>query len=178
MGRLIDAFKAFLQVLKGANLVSGQELDKLRQQLEASQNELTDLKSKPPPKDRFSEGAVYTLLLLQREGRLVDFLQEDLSGFGDDQIGAAVRQIHGDCAKLLREAFEVKPVLDKAEGEQVELGGDQFDPTTVKLSGNVPDNPPYKGALQHKGWQAGKVHLPERTGEVNPTIIQPAELEI
>src|SRR5207253_6846543 len=35
--------------------------------------------------------AVQLLAILQREGRLLDFLQEDVDGYADAQIGAAVR---------------------------------------------------------------------------------------
>ena len=46
------------------------------------------------------EAAVQMLAALQREGRLVDFLQEDLSSYEDSQIGAAVRNIHTGCKRL------------------------------------------------------------------------------
>ncbi|HPH29941.1 MAG TPA: DUF2760 domain-containing protein, partial [Pseudomonadota bacterium] len=36
-------------------------------------------------------GAVQLLAVLQREGRLLDFLLEDIDSYGDGQIGAAVR---------------------------------------------------------------------------------------
>src|SRR2546430_1723420 len=39
------------------------------------------------------------LILLQREGRLLDFLLEDIQGASDDQIGAGVREIHQKCQK-------------------------------------------------------------------------------
>ena len=37
------------------------------------------------------DGALALLALLQREGRLVDFLREPLDGYGDADIGAAAR---------------------------------------------------------------------------------------
>ncbi|MCD4755860.1 MAG: DUF2760 domain-containing protein, partial [Deltaproteobacteria bacterium] len=40
---------------------------------------------------------VQTLGLLQREGRLIDFLQEDIEPYDDAQIGAAVREVHRGC---------------------------------------------------------------------------------
>src|SRR5438067_1804514 len=57
-----------------------------------------------------SEQALHLLSLLQREGRLVDFCQEDLAGFSDVQIGAAARAVHDGCRKALREVFELTPV--------------------------------------------------------------------
>ena len=45
----------------------------------------------PKPSAGPSDGAVQILSILQRDARLVDFLMEDLSGYEDEQIGAAVR---------------------------------------------------------------------------------------
>ena len=50
--------------------------------------------SPPPPPDR-GEAALRLLALLQQEGRLVDFLEEDLAPYSDVQVGSAVRAIHG-----------------------------------------------------------------------------------
>src|SRR6185295_12303890 len=44
----------------------------------------------PPPTD----AALRLLGALQEEGRFVDFVEEDLGPYSDDQIGAAVRGIH------------------------------------------------------------------------------------
>src|SRR5262245_40657465 len=44
-----------------------------------------------------SDRAIQLLALLQRDGRLVDFLMEDLSTYSDAQIGAAVRDVHAAC---------------------------------------------------------------------------------
>src|SRR5437867_3759510 len=77
----------------------------------------------PPPTD----AALRLLGALQEEGRLVDFLEEDLSPYPDDQIGAAVRTIHEGCRKALRERIAVEPVLRGAEGETVTVEAG-FDP--------------------------------------------------
>ena len=37
------------------------------------------------------------LAILQRDSRLVDFLMEDIAAYSDDQIGAAVRELHDQC---------------------------------------------------------------------------------
>src|SRR5947209_3736853 len=46
----------------------------------------------PPPKP--SGAPLRLLALLQREGRLLDFLLEDIQSYPDAHIGAAVRDIH------------------------------------------------------------------------------------
>ena len=35
--------------------------------------------------------------IMQRDSRLLDFLMEDLTSYSDDQIGAAVRELHDQC---------------------------------------------------------------------------------
>ena len=47
----------------------------------------------------------------------------------------------------------------------------------IKLTGKVPSEPPYKGFLRHKGWRATKVHFPTRSGKIDPTVVQAAEVE-
>jgi hypothetical protein len=120
---------------------------------------------------------VQTLGLLQREGRLIDFLQEDIEPYDDAQIGAAVREVHRGCKAALKEVFGLLPVLNAAEGSQVEIEED-FDPTRIKLIGNVHGNPPFKGTLRHCGWKFTEVHLPEWTAKEKTDVLAPAEVEI
>jgi hypothetical protein len=51
-----------------------------------------------PPAD-VSDRALQILALLQRDGRLIDFLMEDIRAYGDAQVGAAVRDVHAGCAQ-------------------------------------------------------------------------------
>ncbi|MGD1082228.1 MAG: DUF2760 domain-containing protein [Candidatus Sulfotelmatobacter sp.] len=53
---------------------------------------------KPSPESL--DRAVQMLALLQRDGRLVDFLEEDVSSYPDGQLGAAVRSIHTPAARF------------------------------------------------------------------------------
>ena len=170
MNRFVAAFRTFWQVLNGADLIERPE-------------EKPEVKPPAPPTERkddtnkFEEGAVYTLVLLQREGRLVDFLQESIDAFEDAQIGAAVRRIHADCRKVIQTTFNVVPLRSEAEGESVILKT-AHDSAEIRLSGNVPDAPPYKGVVRHKGWKSAGLHFPMRSGKVRPDIIQAAEVEI
>ena len=121
--------------------------------------------------------ALHLLSLLQREGRLVDFLEEDLEAYDDAQIGVAVRGIQENCKKSLKKYVAPGPVIGQDEGEQVTVPTG-FDPTAIKLTGNVSGNPPFKGILQHRGWRAGHQDLPTLSGSQSPDIIAPAEVEI
>ena len=105
------------------------------------------------------------LAILQREGRLIDFCEEELAGFSDAQIGAAARTVHDGCRKALRSMITLEPVRTEAEGASVELPAG-FDPRSVRLTGNVVGKPPFKGVLKHHGWRAAEV------------VIAPAEVEL
>jgi hypothetical protein len=121
--------------------------------------------------------ALHLLSLLQREGRLVDFLQENLQAYDDAQIGAAVRGIQESCQKSLDKYVAPQPVMDQNEGDRVSVPAG-FDPSAVKLSGNISGDPPFQGILQHRGWRAGHCDLPTLSGSQDPGIIAPAEVEI
>ncbi len=117
------------------------------------------------------------LASLQRSGRLVDFLKEDISKFSDAQVGAAVRKIHADCSKSLEEMITLRAVFEEAEGTQVTVPTG-YDPSEVKVTGRVSGSPPFKGILRHKGWRAHKLSLPKQVGEHKRDVIAPAEVEL
>ncbi len=121
--------------------------------------------------------ALLLFSMLQREGRLMDFLAEDLSLYEDDQIGAAARGVQESCKKLIEKHFKPLPVLDKEEGEPVTVE-DNFDPASIKLIGNVSGNPPFTGILRHRGWRAGRFELPSLIAQGDPRLISPAEVEL
>ena len=128
-----------------------------------------------PPADQ-GDRAVQLLAILQRDGRLVDFLMEDLSGYQDGQIGAAVRDIHGSCRTALARYVTLSPVLADAEGATVLVDRDA-DAARVKLTGNVGGTPPYRGLLRHRGWEATRVELPPLPTTFK-TVVAPAEVEV
>jgi hypothetical protein len=122
--------------------------------------------------------ALTLLSVLQREGRLVDFLKEPIASYTDAQIGAAVRGVHEDCGKVLDRLFAIEPLRTENEGEPITIPGG-FDPAQVRLVGSIPDQGPFKGALQHAGWRASKAELPEWKGrEGSALVIAPCEVEV
>jgi hypothetical protein len=120
---------------------------------------------------------VHLFAVLQREGRLMDFLQEDLDRYEDAQIGAAVRSIHENCGQTVKRYLSPKPVMPQQEGETVTIEAG-FDRQAIKLVGNVGDQPPFTGILRHRGWQLRSVALPKLSEAENPDLIAPAEVEI
>jgi hypothetical protein len=139
-----------------------------------SQESETDRKRRDKREQRLF---VHLFSVLQREGRLMDFLQEDLSLFDDGQIGAAVRSIHENCTKTVNRYLSPEPVMKQAEGETVEIAAG-FDRQAVKLVGNVVGQPPFSGILRHRGWQLRSISLPKLSDADNPNLIAPAEVEI
>ena len=67
--------------------------------------------------------------------------------------------------------------MNDTEGESITIP-EGFDPKTIKLTGNVSGNPPFKGVLQHKGWRISRIELPTLSGAQDPKIVAPAEVEI
>lgn len=123
------------------------------------------------------EAALQLLALLQREGRFVDFVQEDMSSFSDAEIGGAARVVHDGCKKALDEHFPIEPVRSEAEGSVVKLEKG-FDAAKVRVTGNVKGEPPFQGALAHRGWRVTEVKLPKMAEGHDPKIVAPAEVEL
>lgn len=131
----------------------------------------------PKPEVDPNASALQVLAILQRDGRLVDFLSEDVAGFSDAEVGAAARLVHDGCKKVLKQYFTVEPVRPEDEGARitVEKG---FDASEIRLTGNVTGEPPYQGTLAHPGWRVTGVSLPEPAKDVDLKVIAPAEVEL
>lgn len=123
------------------------------------------------------DAALQLLSLLQREGRFIDFLEEDVSAFSDAQIGAAARVVHTQCRAALREHIPLEPIRSEEEGEKITLQRG-FDAQTIRLGGNVSGEPPYTGSLSHRGWRAREVKLPKMAEGHDASIVAPAEIEL
>jgi hypothetical protein len=131
----------------------------------------------PAIKEASPESALQLLGLLQRGARFVDFVEEDIAGYSDADIGAAARLVHDGCRTTLREHFTIRPVRDEAEGSRVTLA-DGFDATAIRLTGNVVGKPPFSGNISHRGWRVAEVRLPMLTKTHDATVIAQAEVEL
>src|SRR5688572_1502605 len=123
------------------------------------------------------EGALALLGLLQREGRLVDFVREPIDGFGDADIGAAARDIHRGCRQVIEEHFTLEAVLPGREEERVQVPKG-FDPAEIRLIGEARGEPPFTGVLRHHGWRATDTKLPSLAEGVDRAVVAPAEVEV
>lgn len=162
IGRVQLAWRASLKLMRDQALA-----DKVSKLLEPE-----------PEKPAKPDGTPLRLLsVLQREGRLVDFLMEDITSATDEQIAAGIREIHRDCQHALKEHLDMEPVIAKPEGDTVEIPAG-FDPSAIQLTGNVTGHPPFKGELRHAGWRVSGIKLAKPTEGVDELIVQPAEVEL
>ena len=169
MSRISYAFRAFFSILFSGTLAAD-----IAQSF--GYTKAMPVKAPPPPKPQAgpSAGAVQILGILQREARLVDFLMEDIAPYADDQIGAAVRDVHAQSRVALDRYLRLQPVIDGVEGTFTKTEG--VDKAALKFIGKVPPSGTAPGGtLRHKGWKAEKVDLPP-TGPND--VLAPAEIEI
>ncbi len=175
MSRIVLAFRSFFAILFTGKLPAD-----IAQQFGFTPSKKAPPAAKPAPAVRAlqpSDGALQILGILQRDSRLIDFLMEDISAYSDDQVGAAVRDLHQQCRDSLTRYLHLGPVIDAVEGSPTKL--ETNDPSVVKLLGNVPVNgKPSGGLLRHKGWRADKIDLPPLAPGANAAVIAPAEVEI
>src|SRR5688572_6575995 len=73
----------------------------------------------PRTQEKVHAAGLFVLSVLQQDGRFIDFLQQDVAGFSDEEVGAAVRVVHGGCRKALQRLVTTAPVLKEGEGEIV-----------------------------------------------------------
>lgn len=130
----------------------------------------------PAPQQASAEdGALQLLSLLQREGRFVDFIEQDVTTFSDGDVGAAARLVHDGCRRALHAHARVQSVRSEAEGARLSLPQLSAE---VKLVGNVAGSAPFRGVLRHRGWRVDELRLPTLTGTHDPKIVAQAELEL
>lgn len=123
------------------------------------------------------DGALALLALLQREGRFVDFVRQPLDGFDDAQIGAAARDVHRGCRRVIDHHLTFEPVMPGDEESTVSVPRG-FDPAEIRLVGEAKGEPPYRGTLRHHGWRVTETKLPTLATGVDRTVIAPAEVEL
>jgi len=174
MSRISYAFRAFFSILFGGALPA--DIAQAFGYFKALPIKAMPVKAPPPPKPEAgpSAGAVQILGILQREARLVDFLMEEIAPYSDEQVGAAVRDVHTQSRLALDRYMRLQPVIDGVEGTFTKTEG--VNKAALKFIGKVPPSGTAPGGvLRHKGWKADKVDLPP-TGPND--VLAPAEIEI
>jgi hypothetical protein len=169
LNRISQAFRSFFSILFGGALPA----DVARAY---GYSKVVPIKTAPAPKPQSgpADGAVQILSILQRDARLVDFLMEDISGYSDEQVGAAVRDVQQQSRQSMERYLRLQPVIDGVEGTYTKIS--DLDSSSVKLIGNVPASGKAPGGtLRHKGWRAEKVELPTLPPG---NTLAPAEIEV
>jgi len=139
---------------------------------------IREIEISAPALDTVNEDGAHQLLqLLQQEARFIDFLQENINDYADADVGAAARQIHSGCAKVLKQHFTIDVVNSSPENSRVEIPTG-YDAKQIKLEGRVEGSGPYTGSLIHPGWKVTGTRLPKVTSTDNLTILAPAEVEV
>lgn len=180
MGRLVLATKVFFRLLFDAALAERVKQVVTTEPAEAPPEPAPapapKIEKAPAPKRPARSEALTLLATLQREGRFVDFLKEELTGYSDAQIGAVARDVHRDCGAAVERLFALRPVLTDAEGAEVHIPDDAG---RFRLTGNVTAQAQRRGRLVHHGWEATKCEVPTWTGsEESARIVAPAEVEL
>jgi len=174
--RIALAFAAFFRVLfsapyagRVARLESGEVTPPTP--AAAPKPEAPKLRSAP------TDSALQLLGLLQREGRFIDFVQEDVAGFSDAEVGAAARVVHESVRKALQSHLELERVRSEAEGSRVQVPKG-FSANEVRLTGNVVGEAPFTGTLTHAGWRVKRFELPQLSEGIDLKVLAPAEVEL
>ena len=171
------AFRAFFALLFGGDLPSD-----IAKAFGYGKQEAKKAAAPEVPALKPADGALQVLGILQRDARLIDFLMEDIGPYSDEQVGAAVRNVHAQCQDVLKKYLRLAPVIDGVEGtfaKPESAGVLAKDAAAVKFIGNLPpQGRPNGGMLRHKGWKVEEVRLPSLGGKQNLTVLAPAELEV
>jgi len=182
--RVAFAFRCFLSILIHAEIPQD-----IQQKLSRSANETVSAQvvQTPVPASRLKEverpptdsidRAVQMLALLQRDGRLIDFLAENIEPYSDAQLGAAVRSIHQTCRESLDRYVKLESILNSEEDQPITVQAG-FDPAAIKLVGDIRGEPPIRGLLRHRGWRVKEVKLPSLPEGSARMVVASAEVEV
>ncbi|HWT03030.1 MAG TPA: DUF2760 domain-containing protein [Pyrinomonadaceae bacterium] len=183
--RISYAARCFFSILSRGEVPEDIAPDVVRGPSSPAPSQTPEAAAPPPAKQNeahhaedSADRAVQILALLQRDGRLIDFFNEDITPYQDAQVGAAVRELHANCRKALDRYVRLEPILVGEEDGPVTVD-EGFDPASVKLVGNVKGRPPLRGVLRHRGWRVTEINLPSLSpqGEGRAVVAQ-AEVEI
>ena len=180
--RIPLAFGAFFSILSDAGFAARiRDLPlgtaQPQPQAQPAAQEMPKAVAPRPLRETPVDAALQLLGLLQRDARLIDFAEENLTNYSDADIGAAGRLVHEGCRKVLREHFTIEPVRPEPEGSRITLN-QGFDASAIRLTGNVVGQPPFSGSISHRGWRATEVRLPKLTDSHDATVCAQAEVEL
>jgi hypothetical protein len=163
-----------IEIIKEVEVIK--EVEKVVEVIKEIEKIVT-IETAPVLKENSNDAALQLLSLLQQESRFIDFVQEDLSGYSDEEIGGAARVIHSGSQKVLNSYFSLSPVRSEEEESRITLP-EGFNASEVRLTGNVVGSAPFTGTLVHKGWKVDETKLPKMAIDHNANIVASAEVEL
>src|SRR5918911_5058026 len=107
--RISYAFKSFFAILSSGALPPDVADELTEPKAEAAALTPAPAEAAAPPVES-TDRAVQMLAILQRDGRLIDFLTEDIAPYSDAQVGAAVRDLHQSCRQSLLKYVQLEPI--------------------------------------------------------------------
>ncbi len=129
------------------------------------------------PQPAAETSALQLLSAVQREGRFLDFVKEDVATVADGDLAGVARLVHAGCRRVVDGWFTLEPVWPGEEGAKATVPAG-YDGRRVRLTGNVTGEPPFTGTLTHHGWRASAPRLPTLSAGSDPAILAPAEVEL
>jgi len=119
------------------------------------------------------------LALLQKKGRLIDFLMDDISKHDDATVGAVARVVYQGCREVLNQHLKVVPLAGVSEGSSLTLPAG-YRAVDYELSGKLGGSAPFTGTLEHQGWKVASIKLPHiiATGDGELPPLAPAQVTV
>ncbi|MDQ3233581.1 MAG: DUF2760 domain-containing protein [Pseudobdellovibrionaceae bacterium] len=154
-------------------------LNASKQQVHKLQAQIQQLESATKGADSEDAAVLMFLRVMQEKSRLLDFALTDIARLPDAQVGAAARVVHQGLQSLLQDSFDIKPIADQSEGQNLQLPED-FDSSRYRILQQSAAEQKPQGVILHRGWEVKKMNLPRslrRTGDPLPSVLAPVEIE-
>lgn len=116
---------------------------------------------------------------LQKKGRFLDFVMDDITPYSNEDVGNVARIVHQGCQEVIRSYLDPAPLHEGEEQSEVTLAAD-YDGQAYRLLGQPPESGPVSGKLLHPGWRSRSLQLPRISDPQAPgaqEILAPAEIE-
>ncbi|MDD9952510.1 MAG: DUF2760 domain-containing protein [Zetaproteobacteria bacterium] len=159
-----------------------QQLQQAQAKLQRLKNEFAQLEQQAAQQGATELPALQLLSLLQHNGRLIDFVMEDITGIEDQQVVAAARVVHAGCREVLCKYVEIHPLRDEEEGQSIVAPQEEVD-RTVEIMGEHDLAATTTATLLHRGWKSHGIHLPTLTADrqqfmLETQVLYPAQAEV